>query len=60
MNGLLKRVWGSSEPPSEQEITDIKNKYTKDTIFYTEPFLYNFTIFTIFYIEEVAKEIASE
>ncbi len=51
---------GSFEPPSEQEITDIKNQYTKDTIFYTEPFFYIFTIFTMFYIEEVAKEIASE
>ncbi len=38
----------SSEPQSEQEIADIKNQYTKDTIFYTKP------------IKEVAKEIASE
>ena len=45
---MRKEKMGSSEPPSEQEIADIKNQYTKDTIFYTEP------------IEEVAKEIASE
>jgi len=28
---------GSTEPPSQEEIAEIKNQYTKDTIFYTEP-----------------------
>lgn len=28
---------GSVEPPSQEEIADIRNRYTKDTIFYTEP-----------------------
>ncbi len=36
---------GSSEPQSEQENADIKNQYTKDTVFNTKP------------IEEVAKEM---
>jgi hypothetical protein len=45
---MRKEKSGASDPPSQEEIADIKNQYTKDTIFYTEP------------IEEVAKEIASE
>ncbi len=44
----VKKKWEIMNPQSEQEIADIKNQYTKDTIFYTKP------------IEEVAKEIASE
>ena len=43
---MRKEKVGSSEPPSEEEIAAIKNQYTKDTVFYTEPFE-----------EEVAKEI---
>jgi hypothetical protein len=45
---MQKEKSGATEPPSQEEIAQIKNQYTKDTIFYTEP------------IEEVAKEIASE
>ena len=45
---MRKEKSGASDPPSQEEIADIKNQYTKDTIFYTEP------------IEEVAEEIASE
>ena len=26
-----------TEPPSQEEIAGIRNQYTKDTIFYTEP-----------------------
>jgi hypothetical protein len=28
---------GDTEPPSHEEIASIRNQYTKDTIFYTEP-----------------------
>ena len=28
---------GITEPASQEEITKIRNQYTKDTIFYTEP-----------------------
>ena len=41
---------GDNEPPSQEEIAAIKNQYTKDTIFYTEPIE----------TEEVAKEITVE
>ena len=44
----IKKKWEDLNPQSEQENADIKNQYTKDTIFYTKP------------IEEVTKEIASE
>ena len=27
---------GDTEPPSQEEIANIRNQYTKDTIFYTE------------------------
>ena len=43
---MRKEKMGITEPPSEQEIADIKNQYTNETVFYTEPFE-----------EEVAKEI---
>ena len=46
---MRKEKSGSTEPPSEQEIADIKNQYTKDTVFYTEPIE-----------EETAKEIVVE
>ena len=44
----IKKKWEDLNPQSEQENADIKNQYTKDTIFYTKT------------IEEIAKEIASE
>ena len=44
----VKKKWEVLNPQSEQEIADIKNQYTKDTILYSKP------------IEEVAKEIALE
>ncbi len=28
---------GDTEPPSQEEIPEIRNQYTKDTIFYTDP-----------------------
>ena len=28
---------GDTEPPSQEEIANIRNSYTKDTVFYTEP-----------------------
>jgi hypothetical protein len=34
---MRKNKMGDTEPPSQEEIAMIKNKYTKDTIFYTEP-----------------------
>lgn len=34
---MKKQKSGDNEPPSQEEIADIRNKYTKDTIFYTEP-----------------------
>ena len=34
---MLKEKRGIDEKPTEEEIAEIKNKYTKDTIFYTEP-----------------------
>ncbi len=43
---MRKEKSGATEPPSEEEIAAIKNQYTKDTVFYTEPFE-----------EEVAKEV---
>ena len=43
---MRKEKSGATEPPSEEEIAAIKNQYTNETVFYTEPFE-----------EEVAKEI---
>jgi hypothetical protein len=43
---MRKEKMGITEPPTEQELADIKNQYTNETVFYTEPFE-----------EEVAKEI---
>ena len=43
---MRKEKTGATEPPSEEEIAAIKNQYTNETVFYTEPFE-----------EEVAKEI---
>ena len=34
---MKKEKQGDSEPPSQEEISSIRNQYTKDTIFYTEP-----------------------
>ncbi len=34
---MKQKKLGSTEPPSQEEIAEIRNKYTKDTIFYTEP-----------------------
>ena len=45
---MRKEKLGHTEPPSQEEIATIKNQYTNDTIFYTEP------------IEEFNKEIVVE
>ncbi len=34
---MRKYKMGDIEPPSQEEIPEIRNQYTKDTIFYTEP-----------------------
>ena len=34
---IKKRKRGDVEPLSQDEIANIRNKYTKDTVFYTEP-----------------------
>ena len=34
---MKKNKLGDVEPPSQEEIAEIRNKYTKDTILYTEP-----------------------
>ena len=34
---MRKTKMGDTEPPSQEEIAMIKNQYTRDTIFYTEP-----------------------
>jgi hypothetical protein len=34
---MRKNRIGDTEPPSQEEIASIRNQYTKDTIFYTEP-----------------------
>jgi len=34
---MRKTKMGDTEPPSHEEIAGIRNQYTKDTIFYTEP-----------------------
>ena len=34
---MKKEKQGDTEPPSQLEISSIRNQYTKDTIFYTEP-----------------------
>ena len=34
---MRKYKMGDTEPPSQEEISDIRNQYTRDTIFYTEP-----------------------
>jgi hypothetical protein len=34
---MRKKKLGDVEPPSQEEIAKIRNSYTKDTIFYTEP-----------------------
>ena len=34
---MNKKKKGDIEPPTDEEIAQIRNKYTKDTIFYTEP-----------------------
>ena len=41
---------GETEPPSEQEIASIRNQYTQNTVFYTEPIQ----------DKDVAKEIQVE
>lgn len=32
---MKKEKLGDTEPPSQEEIAEIKNKYTKNTVFYT-------------------------
>ena len=34
---MRKNKIGDIEPPSLEEISKIRNQYTKDTVFYTEP-----------------------
>jgi len=34
---INRRKRGDVEPPFQVEIAELRNKYTKDTIFYTEP-----------------------
>jgi len=45
---MRKQKTGDTETPSQEEIAAIKNQYTNDTIFYTDP------------IEEVNKDIIVE
>lgn len=33
---MRKQKAGDTEPPSQEEIAELRNKYTKDQIFYTE------------------------
>ena len=48
---MRKKKLGDVEPPSQEEIAKIRNSYTKDTIFYTEP---------IETTNEVSIELAAE
>ena len=48
---MRKKKLGDVEPPSQEEIAKIRNSYTKDTIFYTEPIEAN---------NEVSIELAAE
>lgn len=34
---MRKNKMGDIEPPSREEIANIRNQYTKDTVFYTDP-----------------------
>jgi hypothetical protein len=34
---MRKEKRGETEPPSQEDIAAIRNQYTKDTVFYTEP-----------------------
>ncbi len=34
---MRKQKLGDTEPPSQEEIANIRNQCTKDTIFYTDP-----------------------
>ena len=34
---MRKEKRGETEPPSQEEISQIRNQYTQDTVFYTEP-----------------------
>ena len=34
---VQKKKTGDTEPPTQEEIASIRNHYTKDTTFYTEP-----------------------
>ena len=34
---MEKQKRGDCEPPSQDEIADIKNKYSQDKVYYTEP-----------------------
>ena len=34
---MRKEKQGETEPPSQEEISEIRNQYSKDTVFYTEP-----------------------
>ena len=48
---MRKKKLGDVEPPSQEETAKIRNSYTKDTIFYTEP---------IETTNEVSIELAAE
>ena len=34
---MRKAKLGDTEPPSQEEIASIKNQYSKETVYYTEP-----------------------
>jgi hypothetical protein len=34
---MLKEKRGIDTQPTEEEITEIRNQYSKDTVYYTEP-----------------------
>ena len=34
---MRKQKLGDTEPPSQEEIASIKNQYSKETVYYTEP-----------------------
>ena len=34
---MLKEKKGITEPATEEEIAEIRNQYSKDTVYYTEP-----------------------
>jgi len=54
---MEKKKSGNVEPPSQEEISRIRNSYTKDTVFYTEPIAEAKPYETI---DEVSIELATE